>query len=160
MRKPSAWLIKAIVLPSMSSKSLWTGFTPLSAEALLISQGQTERNRGGPKTSRVWCNSSNIQSHTNTCYTIDSCSIYTQFLAEKSDLWTHKQFRWALWVPPLLLLQSRVNHILYSLYAPREARLNVKHNSSTANRQRESIWSHFTHGVRQLAVEEKEEGSG
>lgn len=42
----------------------------------------------------------------------------------------------------------------------RPQRPNVKHNSSTANRQRESIWSHFTLGVRQLAEEEEEEASG
>lgn len=56
--------------------------------------------------------------------------------------------------------QGESHTVLYSLYVPIEAGLNVKHNSSTANRQRESIWSHFTHGVRQLAEEEEREDSG
>lgn len=74
-----------------------------------------------------------------------------------------------IWSPPAVRyftewLPQCMNNILYRLYVPTEATVNVKHKSSTANRQREIIWSHFTHGVRQLSEkeeqEEEEEDSG
>lgn len=65
-------------------------------------------------------------------------------------------------VPPLsyILSMSAATKKGESHTVPTEARLNVKHNSRPAKRQRKSIWSHFTHGLWQHTEEEEEEDSG
>lgn len=146
-----------------------------STEALLISQGETEWNRGGPKTVWVWkCDGTipPIQLHTNThtlaglqntyIHTIPCWEIW--FMCTLTQ--TVKVSSMSVYCVPLLLdvLQCgcyKAGWITYNLFAPIQAmRSNVKHNQSTADRQRECNCSYYKHGVRKVAEEDEGEDSG
>lgn len=97
------------------------------------------------------CNTSNIQPHSNTHQTL--CAL------------KHTVYVSSVRVSPCCHIIYRVATATklgksHCLYVPLEARFKVKHNSSIVNTQRESVWSHFTHDVRQFAEEVEEEGRG